>query len=193
MTDTGFIKLKNKFVLPEYFPGDATYVFRPGKDFRTLKLDYDDIDNYMVGIWEVQNQEALKEHVLSVIPERYRADFNLNCLRVPHGAPPHIDVDRKCAINFYVSTQGCITKVFNVIGTPKPKNATLKYKYMFVLKDLKEIGSFVSTDGEAYLLNTSLPHQVLPTQQVTDRKMLSLTSKYSFEEVKEMLAETGAI
>ena len=193
MTNPGFIKLKNKFFTPEYFPEEATYVFKPGRDFRDLKLDYNDVGSYMLGMWTVKDHLTIRNQIISVIPDRYREDFTVNCLRVPHGVPPHIDVERKCAINFYVETSGCITRVFDIKSDSRPKSSLPKYKYMFMLKDLTEIGSFVSTNGDAYLLDTSKPHQVVTTQPATDRKLLSLTSKYSFAEVRDMLSETGAI
>lgn len=188
-----FIKLKRKFILPEYVPTELHYMFSPGKDYLTYKRDYDDVRKYVLGMWGVEDQEKLKALVIDIIPERYRDRFYIQCSRIPHGSMAHIDPDRKCAINFYVSTQGCITKTFLPKGTDIGGKWKAKADFIYLQNEVEEIGSFVAEDGDAYVLNTWAPHQVVTTQAVTDRKMLCLSSRYSYEEVVEMLAETGSI
>jgi len=188
-----FIKLKRKFILPEYVPTELHYMFSPGKNYRTYKRDYDDVRKYVLGMWDVQDKDMLKSLVIDIIPERYQHRFYIQCSRIPHGSMAHIDPDRQCAINFYVSTQGCITKTFR----PKSEDIGGKWKsqadFIFMQNEVEEIGSYVAEDGDAYLLNTWAPHQIVPTQANTDRKMLCLSSRYTFDEVKAMLEETGSI
>jgi hypothetical protein len=192
MIDTGFVKLKDKFTIPEYTPAELHYLFSPGKDYKTFKADYDDVRKYVLGMWAVNDQERLKEHYIRVIPERYRHRFYVQCSRIPHGSAPHIDPDRKCAINFYTSTQGCITKTFTY-NSADAGGKWRNVKFLYLKNEVTEVGSFVAEDGDAYLLNTWMPHQIVATQINTDRKMLCLSSRYSYDEVKEMLQETGAI
>jgi hypothetical protein len=194
MSDTGYVKLKNKFVIPEYTPAELSYMFSPGKNFHSYQQDYNDVNKYALCVWGITEPEKIKQQLIGIIPERYRDRFHIQCSRIPHGTTPHIDPDRQCSINFYVSTQGCITKFFNVKETPTTNNKNKRQaEFVFRSNQITEIGSFVAEDGDVFLLNTGIPHQVVTTQPVTDRKMLCLFSRYSFADVAEMLAETGAI
>jgi hypothetical protein len=63
---------------------------------------------------------------------------------------------------------------------------------IYAFDDVYEVGSFVAQPGEAYMLDVRLPHTVEPLNGAKLRKAFALrTRKYDFQQVYEMLLETG--
>jgi len=63
---------------------------------------------------------------------------------------------------------------------------------VYTFDDVYEIGSFVANKNEAYLLDVSVAHNVEPLDGTKLRKAFALrTRHYNYEQVYEMLKETG--
>jgi hypothetical protein len=63
---------------------------------------------------------------------------------------------------------------------------------VYAFEDVYEIGSFVAQPNETYMLDVRIPHNVEPLDGIKLRKAFALrTRKYDFEQVYEMLKETG--
>jgi hypothetical protein len=88
--------------------------------------------------------------------------------------PPHIDIRRNVAINYYFDTNN---------------EKTTFYNYDSVTKNINEIESFVSNNNESWLLNVSIPHSVT-FYKPFKRKFLSFSfNKLTYDQLKELLHE----
>ena len=190
-----FVKLKNNF-------SDLLYTKVPGlESFAGL----DGKGVYHNKIWTPD-----EEKIYSVIPKRYWGDFVLTIMTINHVLLPHRDNDLISTINFYVKAGKCKTSFYkekpgaqiwqpeNVITRPKSKlevETEVKFvKAVYDLENVEEKDSFIAVDGDAWLLDVREIHNVVPIKEFTERKAIALrTSKYTFEEVYEMLKETGNV
>jgi hypothetical protein len=190
--------------------------------FTKLKTNFDDILYTKVpglesfaglggkGVYHNKIWSPDSEKIYSVIPKRYHEDFYLTIMTINHVLLPHRDNDLVTTINFYVKAGKCRTVFYNekegaqiwqpenVITRPKSKlevDTEVKYvKAVYDLEDVEEIDEFIAKDGEAWLLDVSEIHNVVPIQEFTERKAIALrTKKYSYIEVYEMLKETGNV
>jgi len=150
------------------------------------------------GIWysfvDIENNEEL----LKVIPERYRDICSLYLLESNFRIPPHTDSEVSTIINFYIKTDGCNTQFYYPNNNAKKtqiKNQTTGH--ILNEKDLVKSVSFTAQLGDAYLLDASKPHAVLPQRPklfYKNRMAVTLQIKdKSFDEVVEMLNETGFV
>lgn len=92
--------------------------------------------------------------------------------------PAHVDYNRTCGINFYLEAGGEITHY---------------YDWDHASRTLKETTSFEASQGDCWLIDTSIPHSVTlkPNQQ---RLILTLSfTKASFAEVSACLGEAGHV
>lgn len=86
--------------------------------------------------------------------------------------PPHVDIKRRSALNYY----------FNTLG-----ESTIFYKWDQINKTLNEIESFVVNDKELWALDVSKPHSV-KFQRPSSRRFLSFSfSKLSYRDLIEIL------
>jgi hypothetical protein len=131
--------------------------------------------------------------VLYVIPRRYREDFTVSVMKIQDSVPPHTDSEIKCTINFYIKPELCITKFYmpfketESYQVPNQTNGKVYNK-----KDLICIGNFIAQSGDAWLLDVTQIHAVVPVFPIKERLAISVcTDKHTYEEVKQMLHETG--
>jgi hypothetical protein len=92
--------------------------------------------------------------------------------------PAHVDYNRTCGINFYLEADG---------------ETTHYYDWNQTSRTLQEKASFEASQGDCWLIDTSIPHSVTlkPNQQ---RLILTLSfTKASFAEVSACLGEAGHV
>ena len=92
--------------------------------------------------------------------------------------PAHVDYHRTCGINFYLEAGGEITHY---------------YDWDQASRTLQETASFEASQGDCWLIDTSIPHSVSlkPNQQ---RLILTLSfTKASFAQVSAWLGEAGYV
>ncbi len=92
--------------------------------------------------------------------------------------PAHVDYNRTCGINFYLEADG---------------ETTHYYDWNQSYRTLQEKASFEASQGDCWLIDTSIPHSVTlkPNQQ---RLILTLSfTKASFAQVSACLGEAGYV
>lgn len=130
----------------------------------------------------------------SVIPKEYHNKFALLLMKINRSIPAHTDSGIKCTINFYMNTENCITTFYSL----NDENEKYQIKnqtdgYIFDETNLTEVGSFKAANGEVWILDVTIPHSVYPeTETPMERTAVTLaTNDYTYDEVCEMLRETG--
>ncbi len=96
--------------------------------------------------------------------------------------PPHVDLKRKCAINFYINTNNETTSFY----TRKRQGVFLKEKHnkyvsneLFIPDWVEKTDSFIANDFDVYILDTTKPHSVLMNNN--QNKRIAIT--FSFFEM----------
>jgi hypothetical protein len=188
-----FAKLKNNFVTPLYttVEGLESFAGLGGKGVYHKKIWSPDV-----------------EQIYSVIPKRFWDDFELTVMTINSMLLPHIDNDLISTINFYIRTDNCRTVFYKpknnadsfqvTVDIQRPKSAietdeeVKMVKAIYDLVDVDEVASFLAQPNEAWLLDVREIHNVEPMGEFTLRKAIALrTAKYGYDEVCEMLKETG--
>ena len=107
---------------------------------------------------------------------------------------PHVDRDYITTINFYLETGGDIRTIVFSDGELAKINDLVDYSSgVYDESTLTELGSFVAKNNEAWLLDVSKVHTVHNPNDAV-RKALALRTKiYNYEQVYEMLKETGNV
>ena len=152
-----------------------------------------EINNQFHGIWydEITNSEDIdfKKFVNN-------KDCKINLLQANSYIPPHTDSDIEAIINFYIRTDRCITQFYYPNDDPEAVAEGVDAQTdgaVFHEGYMKKSVRFMAHPGDAYLLDVSKPHSVIPTQPgLTDRRCICMQLLYkSFDEAVEMLQETG--
>jgi hypothetical protein len=117
-------------------------------------------------------------------------------MKINHEIPPHTDSNIKCTINFYIKTEPCITEFYDIISDA-PKTLQIANQtdgHIYDISDLMLIGAFAAQQGEVWLLDTTIPHSVVPVNELSDRVALCIATRFhDFNAVRDMLKETGAL
>lgn len=130
--------------------------------------------------------EAIASQVIAVVPAAIRG------LEIPQAflirmaatdalkpvLPAHVDYNRTCGINFYLEAGG---------------ETTHYYDWDQASRTLHETASFQASQGDCWLIDTSIPHSVSlkPNQQ---RLILTLSfTRASFAQVSACLGEAGYV
>jgi hypothetical protein len=134
------------------------------------------------------------EVMYRILPKRYWEDFHLTVMTINREIPPHTDSDILTTINFYIETDDCKTVYYepisNDLKTFQIENQTNGFIYK--KEQLKEVGSFVAQPMEVWLLDVKNIHSVESDKEQPFRKAVTLgTKKYNFDDVCNMLKETG--
>lgn len=176
-----FVKLNKKFDLSEYKEtnvfvryGRMTDIFRGTQYFNLEKYD---------------------SSIYDVIPERYREDFTACLLKINYNIRAHTDSEITATINFYLETNSFKTSFYSFKSNDHTeiKIANQTNGSVFDFKDLNEERSFVAENGEAWLLDVTKPHSVLADEPLTRVALCLQTKKFNYDQVVEMLKETGYI
>ena len=138
----------------------------------------------------------LKTDALQIIPQQHRDKFTVSLMEINNNISPHTDSNIKCSINFYIKTGNFETKFWKVkecieASTFKIKNQT--NGSVFESNSLIFDDSFIALPSEAYLLDVTKPHSVT-AKSISERVAVCVqTNFFTFDEVKDMLSETGYI
>ena len=150
------------------------------------------------GIWYSFTDVENSDELLSVIPNYHKEHCFMYLLESNYRIPPHTDSEVSTIINFYIKTDGCKTQFYHPNDSARKsqiKNQT--NGHILNSKDLQKSVSFIAQPGDAYLLDVSKPHAVLPTRPrlfYGNRMAVTLQiMNKSFDESVEMLRETGFI
>lgn len=134
------------------------------------------------------------QELFLLFPEKYRLDFFTQLMKVNRVIPPHTDSGIKTTINFYIKTDNCLTQFYR-FNNNSPKRIQIDNQtdgYIFDEKDLDLIGCFRAKENEAWILDVTIPHSVLPIGEFNDRIAVTLaTAIHPYEDVCNMLYETG--
>jgi hypothetical protein len=178
-----FVKLKNKFFVGNYDIISRKYQYgvNTPNGFFGIKYSYIDLSN--------------SDELLQIIPEYYRDRCTISVMDLNHKIPPHTDSGIEAIVNFYIKTNNCKTQFYE-FKTSDPKTFKLPTQRdgsIFDEDNLNETGSFISQDGDAYLLDVSQPHAVIPLHDgPVDRKAICLQLLYTtFDEAKQFLKQTN--
>jgi hypothetical protein len=173
-----FIKLNKKINIPEYNAKTRIISYAGKIKYSTVTVPFNDI--------------------FSIVPERYRDEFVVRVMEIIGSIGPHTDSEILSTINIYLKPDDCTTTFYNVntdtkINTIQIPNQT--NGRVFNKEQLSPYGSFIAQTDEAWLLDVTNPHSVTSNKidnTPVNRTAIVLQSKYySFDQVKEMLKETG--
>jgi hypothetical protein len=153
----------------------------------------DSLTTYGKGSIEFLKISSKVEHeMLSIIPEEYRKYFTGSTMKIINTyIPPHTDSYRKVGINFYIKTDSGITNFFDKksddILCEKVSGQTTGRVFKEV--DLIPKGSFISKDGEIWILDVSNIHSVI-NPNGTDRIAYTLSSNVlSYDQTVKILKD----
>ena len=131
------------------------------------KIEYG-IDTPMgfAGIRYSYVQTKQENELLQVIPSRYRDKCTLSLMEVNHKIPAHTDSGIEAIINFYIRTDRMFTQFYH----PRDDVESFQIKNqtdgaIFHDKYLKKSCRFMAHEGDAYLLNVSKPHALIPSEK----------------------------
>lgn len=175
-----FLKLRDNFAVVNYIPRD-------------LQTSYA-VDESGHGIAYYNVTCVNQSQLYNIIPERYRQDFYFSFLKIDAEIPAHTDSADRAVVNFYIKPGNCRTQFYK-FNTATPRTRQVKNQtdgFLFDLEELTELDSFVAGPNEAWLLDTTQPHRVIPPEGFQERTAVQLgTAVHNFNEVVEMLKETG--
>mgnify|MGYP003140263895 CR=1 FL=1 len=173
-----FKKLDITFDIPDFDTGD-------------LVVEYGlDIGGNFHGLWynEIlnENQCPLK----NVIPQELQDSFVIQLMQANTYIHPHTDSGTLAVVNFYLSTNGCVTQFHEIKEGARPFKLPSQTDGCIYSEDDLELGpSFLAEPGDVYLLDVTKVHSVVPPAGVqVDRKALCLAStSLNFEQVKQLV------
>lgn len=175
---TMFIKLNKKINVQEYSAKTSVISYAGKLKYSTVSVPFNDI--------------------FSLVPERYRDKFVVLVMEIIGSISPHTDSEILSTINIYVNPDDCTTTFYNINTDINIKSTKLENQSngrIFNVSQLKPYDSFIAKTDEAWLLDVTYPHGVtsnkIDNTPVTRTAIVLQTKFYSFEQVKEMLKETG--
>ena len=178
-----FLKLKEQYSIKDY-------------STRGLQMSYGNVvDGEFKGI-EYHHADTLSvDRIYDVIPYKYRQHFCLTLMKVNTAIPPHTDSGIKTAINFYLNTNNCLTQYYQPNDAARSSQVENQSDgYIYDETKLVRTDSFLAEPTDAYVLDVTVPHSVIPLGDIKSRTAFSLTTaKFSFLEVLIMLRQTGAV
>jgi hypothetical protein len=110
--------------------------------------------------------------------------------------PPHTDTDIITTINFYLQTGGDIDTIFFEPKVDTPRTFQIENQidgYIFNKDDLRELGRFKAKPMECWLLDVKKIHSVEGNVQDIRKAITLGTFIHNYDEVVEMIKETGCL
>lgn len=134
------------------------------------------------------------QRMFDVVPVAYQSSFCLLLMRANCSIPPHTDSGILTTINFYIRTECCDTEFYQIVHD-RPRLTQVSGQtdgHIFNSHDLRMTGLFRAHPNQAWILDVSQPHSVLPRMEFSERLAFSLsTADYDYKTVCNFLKETG--
>jgi len=175
-----FCKLKHNYVVDDYVVKDRQISFGETVDGNFFGIEYLNID-------------TKKQIMNDIIPNEYHKFFFMTLMRINREIPPHTDSGIKSSINLYIQTENCTTKFFR-FKTNNPKTKQVENQsdgFIYDLQDLEEVGSFISRPNEAWVLDVTQPHSVIPQTNIKERLAVAISSELQYDVVCDILKDKG--
>jgi hypothetical protein len=134
-----------------------------------------------------------KDDIMNIIPKEYQKYFFMTIMRINREIPPHTDSGIKSTINFYIQTDDCITQFYK-FKTDSPKLYQVKNQsdgFLFDESDLDKMDYFVSKPTEAWVLDVTKPHSVIPQSTFNKRLAIAISSELEYDVVCDILKDEG--
>jgi hypothetical protein len=136
-----------------------------------------------------------KFNIFDIVPKQYKDHFFVSLMCINTEIPPHTDSSIKSTINIYLKTDNCLTQFHkfknNTVKTEQVDNQT--DGFIFDESDLEKTTSFIAKPNEAWLLDVSRPHSVIPQGEFKDRMAVAISSTLQYSVVYDILKEEGYI
>lgn len=171
-----FCKLNNEFVIDDYNVLDVQTSFMKGD--KGIAYHYVNFGKF---------------NIFDIIPEKYKEYFFVTLMHINTEIPPHTDSGIKSTINIYLKTDNCLTQFYKFKNnTPKTEQVDNQTDgYIFDESDLEKTDSFIAKPNEAWLLDVSLPHSVIPQGEFNDRMAVAIGSSLQYSIVYDILKDGG--
>lgn len=173
-----FCKLKDNFVVDGYTIKNIQTSFLKGdKGIVYHNVDFD------------------KFNIFDILPKKYEDYFFATLMCINTEIPPHTDSDIKSTINIYLKTDNCLTQFYKFkTNTPKTEQVDNQTDgFIFDESDLEKTSSFIAKPNEAWLLDVSQPHSVIPQGEFKDRMAVAISSSLEYSVVYDILKDEGYI
>lgn len=152
------------------------------------------VDGEFQGIEYYYAESADRRRMFDVIPAEYQSSFCLLLMRANCLIPPHTDSGILTTVNFYIRTDYCDTEFYQVVHD-RPRLSQVGGQtdgHIIDYRDLCMTGLFRAHPGQAWVLDVSQPHSVLPRGEFSERLAFSLsTADYDYATVCKFLTSTG--
>jgi hypothetical protein len=146
------------------------------------------VNDKFLGIKYNRVNQQVTNFMLEIIPEEYRQYFHSGIMHI--NAPyirPHTDSDTLTVLNFYQQTADAVTMFYNIKNNNPDKIKNQTSGYVYNLKDLSPLESFVAKAGDVWLLDVSKPHSVLSSNKEERIALCLHTNKLTYKDVKNIL------
>lgn len=176
-----FCKLNKNFLVENYTVYDVQQQFGQENDGEFVGIRYSNVDF------------TNKSDIMNIIPRAYHPCFFMTIMRINTTIPPHTDSGIKSTINFYIKTDDCVTQFYKYkTNTPNKRQIENQTNgYIFDVNDLEKVDCFTAQPTEAWVLNVSEPHSVIPKYEFEDRLAIALSSELDYNTVCDILREEG--
>lgn len=176
-----FCKLNRNFIIDDYEIGGVQQQFGQENG------------NEFIGIRYSNVEFKTKNDLMNIIPRPYHRCFFMTIMQINTIIPPHTDSGIKTSINFYIKTDDCVTQFYKFKNSNPHKRQIENQTdgYIFKDEDLVETDSFMAKPTEAWVLNVSEPHAVIPKFEFKNRLAIALSSELDYNTVCDILTEEG--
>jgi ABC-type tungstate transport system permease subunit len=173
-----FCKLNKEFVVNDYEMKEIQTSFM--KDGKGIAYHYVNFNNF---------------NIFDIIPEKHKEHFSVTLMHINTTIPPHTDSGIKSTINIYLQTDNCLTQFYKFKnGNPKTEQVNNQTDgFIFDELDLEKTNAFIAKTNEAWLLNVSQPHSVIPQEEFNNRLAVAIGSPLEYSVVYNILKGEGHI
>jgi hypothetical protein len=171
-----FCKLTKEFSIPNYKILEVQMSFMQGD--RGIAYHYANFDNF---------------DLFDIVPAQYKDYFTVTVMRINAQIPPHTDSGIKSTINIYIDTDDCVTQFYKFKNTDPATQQVANQTdgFIFDETDLEKTNSFIAKPNQAWLLDVSQPHAVIPHDDFNERTAIAISSTLAYNVVQDILKETG--
>ena len=161
-------------------------------DIKDVQLSYGhETENGFVGIQYRYVDFLNKEDIMNIIPKEYQKYFFMTVMKINTQIPAHTDSGIKSTINFYIQTENCLTQFYK-LKTNTPKTYQVENQsdgFVFDENDLEKTNAFIAQPNEAWVLNVTKPHSVVPQSKFKERLAIALSSELEYDIVCDILTD----